>query len=86
MIYRTQEEINRLAIDTGNGANASISTNRLSDLRVAQFGTARRSEIAAQIGSTRWHDAWEAYLREQEVNNSKYIEEERSIFHRTKTY
>jgi hypothetical protein len=91
-IYRTQEEIIRLGIDSGIGANASVSTSRLSDLRVAQLGTARRSEIIAYINSlsggseTRWHDAWEEYLRSKSINDSKYVEEERGVFHKTSSY
>lgn len=91
-IYRTQEEIINLASDTGLGANASVSTTRLSDMRVAKFGTARRSEIIGFINASsggsedKWNDAWEEFLRAQSVANSKYVEEERGVFHRTATY
>jgi len=91
-IYNTQEEIINLAGDTGLGANASVSQSRLSDLRVAKFGTARRSEMIASINvmsggdDIHYHDAWEEFLRNQSIDNSKYIEEERGIFHRTSTY
>lgn len=89
-IYRTQEEITNLAADTGVGG----SIPRLSDLRTAKFGTARRSEHIAAIKSLAstpgaeiyWHDTWEDYLRDKSINNSEYVEEERGIFHRTSSY
>lgn len=84
-IYKTEQEIVNLA--TGNG-----NTQRLSDVRVAQFGSARRSEIIAwlnaQTGGSElpWHDAWEEFLRGESIANSKYIEEERAVFHKTGSY
>lgn len=87
-IYRTQEEIINLETDVNLGAAPA----RLSDLRTAKFGTARRSEIIGYINATYggtsryWHDAWEGFLRDNSINDSKYIEEERGVFHRTSTY
>jgi len=88
MIYNTQEEIINLETDVNLGATPA----RLSDLRTAKFGTARRSEMIAAINvmsggeAIHHHDAWEEFLRDNSINNSKYIEEERGVFHRTSTY
>lgn len=85
-IYRTEEEIVNLQADTGT------ASNYLSDQRTAKFGTARRSEHIAAINDLSggsaiyWHDAWEEFLRDNSIDNSQYIEEERGVFHRTGTY
>lgn len=82
--HRTQNEIIRLAIDT---ADATSSPKRLSDLRTALFGANRRTSIIKYLAKgTRWHDAWESYLRSKSINNSNKIEEERDVFHQTSTY
>ena len=82
--HRTQNEIIRLAIDT---ADATSSPKRLSDLRTALFGANRRTDIIKYLATgTRWHDAWEEYLRSKSIDNSKYVEEERDVFHQTSSY
>ena len=82
--HRTQNEIINIAIKT---ANAS-SSPRLSDVRTELFGSNRRTSILKYLGQNgkRWHDAWESYLRSKSIDNSKYIEEERDVFHKTSTY
>lgn len=82
--HRTQDEIINIAIKTGNTSGRP----RLSDVRTALFGSNRRTQILKYLGQNvnRWHDAWEAYLRSKSINNSKYIEEERDVFHKTSTY
>jgi hypothetical protein len=90
MIYRNEEEIVNLAADIGSTAKY----NYKSDMRTAKFGTNRRSEYIAAIdtlattpsGKNYYHDVQENFLRDQSVNNSQYIEEERGIFHDTATY
>lgn len=89
-IYRTEEEIINLAADVGATSNYQY----LSDMRVAKFGTNRRSEYIAAVNSLAstpsshiyHHDVQENFLRSQSVDNSQYIEEERGIFHDTATY
>ena len=82
--HRTQDEIINIAIKT---ADATTGPKRLSDVRTALFGANRRTKILAYINNgTRWHDAWEKYLRSKSINNSKYVEEERDVFHKTSTY
>lgn len=82
--HRTQNEIIRLTIDT---EDATAGPKRLSDLRTALFGSNRRTDIIKYLASgTKWHDAWEEYLRSKSINNSNYIEEERDVFHQTSSY
>lgn len=82
--HRTQNEIIRLALDTADG---TTGPKRLSDLRSALFGANRRTEIIKYLGTgTRWHDAWEAYLRSKSINNSSKVEEEKDVFHQTSSY
>lgn len=82
---RIQNEITRLAIDTQDATNGP---KRLSDLRTALFKSNRRTSILAYINTdqTKPHDRWEKYLRSKSINNSKYIAEERDVFHQTSSY
>jgi len=83
--HRTQNEIIRLAVDT---SDATQGPKRLSDVRTALFGSNRRTSILAYINTdqTKPHDKWEKYLRSKSINNSKYINEEKDVFHQTSTY
>jgi len=87
-LYKTQEEITELSIKNGD------TSRYLSDQRTALFGSNRRTDIigysAQQNSSTKehqyYHDEWEEFLRSQSINNSKYIEEEKSVFHKISNY
>jgi len=85
-LYKREEEIVALQKAT------NTTSKYLSDQRTAQFGSARRSEIVGWVADQnndsqkKWHDGWEKYLRGKSVNNSKYIEEERAVFHKAVGY